>query len=133
MPELDEKPTVKILDEYGGASLTISLGKLTGNDTAKEFQVIVNENHEVNQDNFPLHLQVTPPPDKIEREFFASDRKARHTFIVSYGDLKTLRLQAVVFSCETKPENPEVLILSKQKIEEQGSGPFIFHGVPVKQ
>jgi hypothetical protein len=117
VPELDEKPVVKKLVEIGGALLDIRFEHKPADDqTEEKFLVIVKEKHIESKENFPLHLQISPPPDSIEREFFASDLKAHHTFIY-----------------ETKPENPKVLILNKQVIEKKGSGLFIFDGVAVSQ
>jgi hypothetical protein len=66
-------------------------------------RVIVDEKHAAGQD-FPLNIQLDPPPDRIRRTLFESDRSARH-----------------VFDYSVQPGNPKLRALSQREIETAGA------------
>ena len=101
-----------VKEKVGNASLEIRSER----DTTGAFRVVVEEKHEIRGDSFPLHLQIIPTPDKITREFFESDLRARH-----------------VFTYEKEPVTPTVQVLTRQEIKGNGVGRFDFENVQVRR
>jgi hypothetical protein len=67
-------------------------------------RVVVDEQHLAASQDFPLQIQLDPPPDRIGRTFFDSNRSARHVFYYS-----------------VQPANPKLRALTRREIESAGA------------
>jgi len=70
----------------------------------ERYQVVVREQHSGEGRDYPLHIQLDPPPDSASRTFFESNRSARH-----------------VFRYSSQPSKPMLRILTREEIEAAGA------------
>jgi hypothetical protein len=81
----------------------VTSGIVEGDTLQDKLQVVVDEKHS-DAANYPLHLQLDPPPDSLRHTFFEDDLSARHTF-----------------SYSVQGEHPKLLVLTRDQIEAAGA------------
>jgi hypothetical protein len=81
------------------------------------YEIVVDERHprdvEAERSDFPLHVQVEPPPESVSRTYFDGSREAHH-----------------VFRYKVRPTSPELRVLTRREIERgPGGAAALFEGL----
>jgi hypothetical protein len=72
-------------------------------DARVGLQVVVDERHDADSEDYPLNVQIEPPPDEVERTYFEGDRSVRH-----------------VFQFKDDPGVPKLRAVTRREIAEKG-------------
>jgi hypothetical protein len=81
------------------------------------YDIVIDERHPrdvaAEQSDYPLHVQIEPPPDRISRTFFDETREARYEF-----------------HYKARPTSPTLRVLTRREIERGSDGAkFVFDGL----
>jgi hypothetical protein len=86
-------------------------------DREGAYAIVIDEQHPrdvvADQSDYPLHVQIVPPPDRISRTYFDQSREAHYEF-----------------HYKARPTSPTLQVLTRKEIEgSPGGASFVFDGL----